>query len=74
MHATILPSEELKLPPRMVLSPTTGANAGVKVNVSTLKSHCFVTLSWDPKTGLPCRRILNNLGLDELTKGLWKED
>ena len=68
-----LTPEEFKLPPRMVLSTTTGPNAGVKVDVNALTTHCFAALGWDLKTGKPYRRTLINLGLDELTKDLWKE-
>lgn len=67
-----LTPEEFKLPPRMVLSATTGPNAGVKVDIDALTSHCFAALGWDIKTGKPYRRTLINLGLDELTKDVWE--
>lgn len=65
--------EEFKLPQRMVEPPSTGPNAGVKVDFDALKSHYFAAMGWDVKTGKPYRRTLINLGLDELTKDLWEE-
>ena len=65
--------DEFKLPARMVLSPTTGPNAGLKVDIDALKTHCFAALGWDIKTGMPYRRTLIDLGLDELTKDLWEQ-
>lgn len=68
-----LTPEEFKLPPRMVLSPTTGPNAGLKIDIDALKSHCVSALGWDLKTGMPYRRTLIDLGLDELTRDLWEQ-
>jgi aldehyde:ferredoxin oxidoreductase len=68
----ILP-EEFNLPQRMVEPPSTGPNAGLKVDFDALKSHYFAAMGWDVKTGKPYRRTLINLGLDELAKDLWEE-
>ena len=68
-----LTPDGFELPARVVLAASSGPNAGVKVDISALKTHCFAALGWDLKTGKPYRRTLMNLGMDDLTKDLWEE-
>ncbi len=69
----ILP-KEFELPKRLAEPASTGPIAGLKVDFDALKSHYFAAMGWDQKTGRPYRRTLINLGIDELTKDLWKEE
>jgi aldehyde:ferredoxin oxidoreductase len=67
-----LTPNEFQLPARTVLAASSGPNAGVKVDIDALKTHCFAALGWDLKTGKPYRRTMIDLGLDDLTKDLWE--
>jgi len=66
--------EMFKLPQRLVEPPSTGPIRGLRVDFNALKSHYFAAMGWDLKTGKPYRRTLINLGIDELTKDLWREE
>ena len=67
-----LPPGEFKLPKRLTTPQSVGPAAGAEVDFDALKQGYFKAMEWDIESGKPYRQTLIDLGLDELTKDLWR--
>jgi len=68
-----LSPRDFKLPRRAKegLPLKDGPLANVTVDVETLVSDYYKAMDWDPKTGKPSKKKLEELGLEDVAKGLW---
>jgi aldehyde:ferredoxin oxidoreductase len=64
--------DKVELPKRFKQPHTVGPATGVKIDFEALRDGYFKTMGWDPKTGIPSKQALVDLGLDQLTKDLVK--
>lgn len=63
---------EFRLPNRMKAPMTAGPAAGVKIDFDLIKSRYFQAMDWDAESGRPSQRVLVELGLYELTQGMYE--
>ncbi len=68
-----LKPEDLRLPDRLRRPAAMGPFADVTVDFDAALATYYAAMGWDLKTGKPYRRILADLGLDELTRDLEDE-
>jgi len=64
--------EDFRLPQRAAEPAPAGPAARAKIDWDALKVSYFNAMWWDIKTGKPYPKTLIDLGLYELTKGLWE--
>jgi len=63
--------ESDRLPDRFTKEPMPdGPGRGQVVNLDTMLDQYYALRGWDPKTGVPTKRTLERLGLDDVTKTL----
>lgn len=62
-----------KFPDRMMGIPpkTEGPRAGITINADELFNEYYEALDWDVKTGKPSKKVLLELGLDDVAQELW---
>jgi aldehyde:ferredoxin oxidoreductase len=64
---------EFKVPDRVIGNPPLkeGPIAGRQCNVETLARDYLIAMGWDPETGKPSRKKLEELGLSDIAQELW---
>ena len=65
--------KDFKLPGRMVGEPPLkeGPVANITVDADTLVNEYYKAMDWDPETGKPSKKKLEELGLEDVAKELW---
>ncbi len=65
--------KDFKLPGRVKGDPPLkeGPVANVTVDTDTLVGNYYKAMDWDPKTGKPSKKALEELGLDDVARDLW---
>ena len=65
--------KDFKLPGRAKGVPPLkeGPIANVTVDVDTMVGDYYRAMDWDPETGKPSKKALEELGLDDVAKDLW---
>ena len=64
---------DFKVPNRVLGRPPmeAGPLAGVSVDIESARRDYLVAMDWDPETGKPSKRKLEELGLDDVARELW---
>jgi len=65
--------KDFKLPKRAAGVPPLkeGPMANVTIDIDTLVGDYYKAMDWDPETGKPGKKKLQELGLEDVAKDLW---
>ncbi len=68
-----LSPKDFKLPGRVKGEPSLkeGPMSNITIDVDTMVSEYYKAMDWDPKTGKPSQKKLEELGLDDVANDLW---
>ncbi len=71
----IVPGRDFRIPPRAKGDPPLkyGPLAGVKLDMNRLVGEFWEEMGWNPETGIPEKKILEELGLNDVVDALYKE-
>ena len=67
-----VPLSDWKVPERMIGDPPleAGPLKGITIDLQTLKGEYLEKMGWDPRTGKPSKKRLEELGMGEMSKDL----